>query len=200
MLDTLCALALETGFDEARPLDIQTLKPNEMVRDMCAENKCRAYGKNWTCPPHCGTLVQCQARMQSYRRGILLQTVGYLQKAIDSRTMATTEQRHLEQFHRFAQLLRQKYPDALCLGTGGCRICKTCAWPEPCRFPEQACSSMEGYGLFVTQVCRDNGLPYHHGEKTITYTACILFERKNYEESENHRHPKNLLPGSDGKI
>ena len=36
-------------------------------------------------------------------------------------------------------------------------------------------SSMEAYGLFVTQVCRDAGVPYHHGEKTITYTACALY-------------------------
>ncbi|MBE6983890.1 MAG: hypothetical protein E7435_06415 [Ruminococcaceae bacterium] len=34
---------------------------------------------------------------------------------------------------------------------------------------------MEGYGLFVTQVCRDNGAEYYHGEKTVTYTGCILF-------------------------
>lgn len=29
-------------------------------------------------------------------------------------------------------------------------------------------------GLFVTQVCRDNGIRYYYAEKTITYTACIL--------------------------
>ena len=34
---------------------------------------------------------------------------------------------------------------------------------------------MESYGLFVTQICRDNGTKYHHGENTITYCACILF-------------------------
>ena len=38
-----------------------------------------------------------------------------------------------------------------------------------------AYASMEGYGLFVTEVCRTAGLPYHHGEKTITFTACILY-------------------------
>ena len=85
---------------------------------------------------------------------------------------------HLEQFHRFAELVRARDPDALCLGAGGCRICKKCAWPESCRFPEKACSSMEGYGLFVTQVCRDNDLPYHHGDRTITFTACVLFDRE----------------------
>lgn len=175
MLNTLCCLALELGFDEAKPLDVATLRPMAAVRDMCAADKCRAYGKNWTCPPAIGTLEECGARMQSYGHGILLQTVGHLRKTIDSRTVAETERRHMAQFRAFSEQVRAKYPDALCLGAGGCRECKTCAYPESCRFPEKALSSMEGYGLFVTQVCRDNNLPYHHGEGTITYTACVLF-------------------------
>lgn len=163
------------GFTEACPLDPAGLKPMPMVRDACAADKCGAYGRNWTCPPHCGSLEQCADRMASYRRGILLQTVGQLQKRIDTRAYRETEQRHLNQFHALCRLIRREYPDALCLGAGGCRICETCAYPEPCRFPDQAVSSMEGYGLFVTAVCRDNGVPYHYGEKTITYTACVLF-------------------------
>ena len=81
---------------------------------------------------------------------------------------------HINPAIAIANMMKERYPDALCLGAGGCRVCKRCAHPEPCRFPEKALSSMEGYGLFVTQVCRDAGVPYHHGEKTITYTACIL--------------------------
>lgn len=174
-MDTLCKLALETGFDEAKPLKVATLKPVAAVRDMCAEDKCRAYGKNWTCPPAIGTLEECQARIQRYRYGILLQTVGRLRKRIDSRTIMETERRHMEAFRDFSERVREIFPDALCLGAGGCRVCKSCAYPEPCRFPDKALSSMEGYGLFVTQVCRDNDLPYYHGEGTIAYTACVLF-------------------------
>lgn len=169
------AIARELGFEEAAWLDVNTLQPRQDVRAMCAGDQCRAYGKNWTCPPHCGTLEQCAERIRRYDRGILLQTVGKLEKTIDTRGYRRTEQAHLERFHIFARQLRAAYPNALCLGTGGCRICTDCAWPEPCRFPELACASMEGYGLFVTQVCRDNGFAYHHGEKTITYTACVLF-------------------------
>ena len=167
--------ALELGFSEAAPLDIATLKPMQAVRDMCASDQCRAYGKNWTCPPHCGTLAECEAKMRRYRCGILLQTVGKLEKTIDTKGYRDTEQRHLELFRRFCELVRESCPDALCLGAGGCRICGECAWPDPCRFPHKACASMEGYGLFVTQVCRDNGVEYYHGEKTVTYTACVLF-------------------------
>ncbi len=167
--------ARELGFDIAVPCDIATLKPMAEVREMCRADKCQAYNKNWTCPPHCGTLAECEKKMQQYRHGILLQTVGHMTKDIDSRCYRETERWHIENFLSMAKAIRRDHPDALCLGAGGCRVCKRCAYPQPCRFPEQAYSSMEGYGLFVTQVCRDNGVPYHHGDRTIAYTACILY-------------------------
>ena len=79
--------------------------------------------------------------------GILLQTVGALEKTIDTKGYRQAEQRHLRQFHAFAERIQEVYPDALCLGAGGCRICRKCAYPDPCRFPEKACPSMEGYGI-----------------------------------------------------
>jgi len=174
-MDNWIKVALDCGFTAAVKLDLQTLKPMAMVRDACAAGKCGAYGKNWTCPPYCGTLEECEARMKGYSHGLLLQTVGQLEKTVDTRGYARVEGEHLASFHRFADMLRREYPQALCLGSGGCRICGTCAWPEKCRFPEKACASMEAYGLFVTQICRDNGMPYYYGPKTITYAACVLF-------------------------
>ncbi len=169
------AAAKALGFDHAAALDPATLQAREDVRAMCAEDRCHSYGKNWTCPPYCGTVEACRQKLHSYRRGILLQTVGKLSKRVDSRGYRETEQRHLENFARLCEAMRLSYPDALCLGAGGCRICKKCAFPESCRFPEKAVSSMEGYGLFVTQVCRDAAMEYYHGENTITYSACILY-------------------------
>lgn len=113
--------------------------------------------------------------MKQYQRGILLQTVGELKKTIDTKGYMETEHKHREALLRFAKEIRREYPEALCLGAGGCRVCETCAYPEPCRFPGQAISSMEAYGLFVTQVCRDNHFSYYYGPKTIAYTACVLF-------------------------
>ena len=168
------ATAKQMGFDAAAPLDPKTLIAREDVRAMCAADKCGAYNKNWTCPPAIGTIESCQQKMRQYKRGILLQSIGHMRKSIDSKCYQETERLHIKNFDAFAMELRKEYPNALCLGTGGCRVCGQCAYPAPCRFPEKAMSSMEGYGLFVTQVCRDAGIPYHHGAKTITYTACIL--------------------------
>ena len=168
-------IAKECGFTHAVPLDIATLVPKPAVRDMCAADTCGAYGKNWTCPPHCGTLEECGQKLRSYGHGLLVQTVWQLEKRIDTRGYAAAEEKHRESLRKLYRLLRREYPDALCLGAGGCRVCASCAYPEPCRFPIQAMSSMEAYGLFVTQVCRDCGAVYHHGEGTITFTGCILY-------------------------
>ena len=170
-----CQKAVSAGFSYAIPLNPATLTAREDVRSMCAQDRCNAYGKNWTCPPHCGALEICEEKMGSFTRGILVQTVGTTKKAIDSKAYRETEKKHLQQFYALTAAVKSTHPQALCLGSGGCRICGKCAYPEPCRFPEKACSSMEAYGLFVTDVCRDNGLAYHYGENTIAYTACILF-------------------------
>lgn len=166
--------ALELGFNQAVSLDVSKLKPRQDIRAMCAADQCRAYGKNWSCPPYCGSVEECATKISGYSEGILLQTVGQLEKTIDTKAYRLTEKRHLERFRSLAKLIRQEYPGALCLGSGGCRICEKCAWPEVCRFPEEVCTSMEGFGLFVTQVCRDHGVSYYYGERTIAYTACIL--------------------------
>ena len=163
------------GFDTAVLFDPALLEAREDIRTMCTADKCGIYGKNWGCPPYCGTVEACQQKIHTYSNGILLQTVGYMNKSIDSKCYRDTERRHLENFYAFADLIRKEHPEVLCLGAGGCRICKTCAYPEPCRLPEKAVSSMEGYGLFVTQVCRDCGVSYYYGDKTITYTACVLY-------------------------
>ena len=156
------------GFDTTAAFDPEILEARQDIRDMCSGDKCGIFGKNWGYPPYCGTVEECQRKMRSYTRGILLQTTGHMTKSIDSKCYRETERRHLANLYALADLVREYCPDALCLGAGGCRICRKCAYPEPCRFPEKAMSSMEGYGLFVTQVCRDAGVPYYYGEKTIT--------------------------------
>ena len=168
--------ALELGFTHAAPLDPKTLAALPEVREMCAADKCHTYGRNWTCPPECGTLEECEAQMRERRKGVLVQTVGELRSAFDAKGMLEILQRHQKQFLTLADMARAAWPDALCLGAGGCPVCPKCAWPEPCRFPDKACPSMEGYGLMDARVCKENGLAAHYGKGTLTYVACVLYD------------------------
>ena len=168
-------LALEMGFSRAGLLDPATIELKEEVRQMC--RNCGAYDTRWSCPPGCGSLEKCRERIGAYKQGIPVQTTGQLEDPFDGEGMMETEATHKENFVKLYELLRQQYPGMLALGAGGCRLCKSCAFPDaPCRFPEKMVSSMEANGMVVTEVCRANGLQYNYGPNTITYTSCFLLK------------------------
>lgn len=171
-------LALEQGFSHIGELNCGTIELKQEVRDMCAANTCHMYGRCWSCPPGCGSLEECEEIVHQYKKGIIVQTVGELEDELDGETMMETEALHKENFYAFEKKLRTLYPDMLAVGAGCCTRCKVCTYPDaPCRFPKEAFSSMEAYGMLVTQVCQANGLKYYYGPCTIAYTSCYLLER-----------------------
>lgn len=170
----LISLAKEYGFETTAPLNVATLTARDEVRDMCAANTCRAYGSNWSCPPACGTIAQCAEKMGKFTRGVLVQTIGELEDSWDFEGIQDAAQKHSARFREIALRLWKEDVTVLPLTAGACPICEQCAYPEPCRFPDKAISSMEAYGLLVNQVCTDNGVPYNYGSERIAYSGCLL--------------------------
>ena len=117
------------------------------------------------------------ARAAAYRRGVLLQSTGEMEDDFDVEAMMDTERLQKERFRAFVDRVREEYPNCLPMSSGACSVCPACTYPDaPCRFPHLAIPSMEAYGLVVSQVCQDSGLPYYYGPRTITYTACVLVD------------------------
>lgn len=170
-------LAMDCGFSHVGDLDVKTIVLRKEVRDACEENKCHAYATNWSCPPACGTLDECEKRISGYHNGLILQTTGELEDNFDVETMMETAQNHGETFKKYSKKLKEKYPDAVIISDGACTICKECTYPDnPCRFPELMTSSMEALGMVVSDVCTANDIPYYYGANTITYVGCVLID------------------------
>ena len=143
-------LALECGFTVAEELDVSTLKFLPEVRSMCASGRCR--------------------------RGLLLQTVGDREDSYDFESMAEAERENRRHFDALLEKLRALGADVLPMSAGTCTRCETCTYPDaPCRFPHTLAPSMEACGLFVSKVCKDNGVPYYYGDDKIAYTCCLLY-------------------------
>lgn len=170
-------LAKEIGFSHVAPLDPKTIEVKAEVRQMCEANTCRKYNACWSCPPGCGPLEEHAERIAQYSTGILVQTVGELEDNMDIEAMLDTEAAHKEHFLEMYAKLRPEFPGMLALGSGACRQCKTCTYPDaPCRFPEKMVSSMEAYGMLVVEVCKANNTKYNYGPCTIAYTSCFLLK------------------------
>lgn len=170
-------MALKEGFSYAERLDCSTLELRREVREMCAANTCGMYGKNLACPPACGTLEECRKLVAGYSEGLVVQTVGDVEDSMDFEGMMETEKSHKKRFYKMAEELRKQYPELLPLGSGSCTICGSCVGSEGvCRFPEKRISSLEAFGIIVSDLCSRNNMKYYYGPQKIAYTSCFLLK------------------------
>jgi predicted metal-binding protein len=174
-MQALISAAVEVGFTHAAPLKTNTLRFLPEVREMCNADRCHHYNTNWMCPPACGALEECAARAAGFKEGIIVQSVGDLEDSFDIEAMQRIEQEHKKRFQHLAAVLSAACSRILALGAGSCNLCEFCTYPDaPCRFPDKAISSMEANGLWVSDVCEKNGVPYNYGPNMMAFTSCIL--------------------------
>jgi len=172
---SLVGRAIAFGFSHAGGLDAATLNPRREVRDMCAADRCRHYGKSWTCPPAVPSLEENKALLAQYKTGILVQTTGTPEDDFDYEGMQEIGRAHMRRFREMHRALRAEYPGVLALGAGACTLCESCSYPgAPCRRPREAITSMEAFGLVVSDTCKANGMKYNYGAGTMTFTGCYL--------------------------
>ena len=120
LFNKVMELAFRAGFSGAGTLDPGAIVLREEARRACAENKCGAYHKRWSCPPGCGSLGHWAARLRGYTHGLLMQTTGFFADPFDYEAMMSAGKKHTENLARFAVELSTLYPAALVLGAGPC--------------------------------------------------------------------------------
>jgi predicted metal-binding protein len=176
MRQQLAAHIREYGFESVGEFSASSLTVFPEVRDMCAQNKCNAYNKSWSCPPHCGSLQHFEELFRHYKNGFAFQTVGKMSDPFDYETISTTSDCHLKRIHGLADSMYAFRDSILLLSSGSCTLCPSCSCPDsPCRHPEKMSPSMEAAGLMVNDVCLAASIPYNHGKNTIAFISCILF-------------------------
>lgn len=179
MRDTeLIQAALSGGAAKAVVIDISQVVFSAEFRKICEANQCGGYGGCWMCPPEIGPIDRLIEQARSYPWGLLYQTIAQLEDSLDIEGMFAAGARHTQTSRQIqAMVLPLLKEPSLHLSCGGCQLCQRCAKRDnqPCRFPEKALPSMEGYGIDVYNTVKDTPLKYTNGENTVTYFGIILF-------------------------
>jgi predicted metal-binding protein len=138
----------------------------------CAANACGNYNRCWTCPPAVGPLKTQKEKMTAFSSAFVFTTKSELDDSFDYEGMMRAKDSH----NRLTAEIHERFGGSNPVyGAGACSICKTCAYPQPCRFPDKKISSIEAAGINVTELSRLGGLRYNNGENTVTYFSMILF-------------------------
>ena len=122
--------ALDMGFTQAGELNLKALIFMPEVREMCAADRCHMYGKNWRCPPGCGSIEAAAEQASKYSFGVIVQTIGNMEDDFDYETIQDTAKLHQDNFYKLVEKLRSEYDDILPMGAGTCSLCPTCTYPD----------------------------------------------------------------------
>ena len=187
LFEALSSKALSLGATRSSVIEAKSVKTDRIFRDMCASNACGMYGKCHMCPPDVGEIDELMAKLDCYQYTLVYQMVSELEDSFDFEGMLEAKQRT----YPLAQGIRRLFSDlsiadSLHLGAGGCGVCKVCAkrTGSPCRFPEMAMSSLEAYGINVSELAKSAGMRYINGQNTVTYFGAVFFNLKG-EAAEN---------------
>ena len=167
------------GTCRAALLNVSAISFEPAFRDACAQNACGNYGQCWMCPPDVGDIHVLIEKARSYQQALIYQTVGTLEDSYDFEGMMEAAARHNTLCQTLTPVFRQAgFARMLPLGSGGCRLCETCAkrQGQPCRHPEDALPSLEAYGVNVSKLAAACGMKYVNGVNTVTYFAGVLFD------------------------
>ncbi|OGP83928.1 MAG: hypothetical protein A2Z08_07630 [Deltaproteobacteria bacterium RBG_16_54_11] len=144
-------LALEKGADNAKIIDVASIITAPWVRLKC-QFGCYGYGRSLCCPPHTPTPEQTRQVLDSYTHALLLHLhwrKGYtvLQKFNEMVVALETT------------IFLDGYYKAWAMGSGPCRICKTCNTTGTCLHADRARPAMEACGIDVFATARGNDFP-----------------------------------------
>ncbi|MHC1694412.1 MAG: DUF2284 domain-containing protein [Eubacteriales bacterium] len=172
-------MASDKGATGSAVFSVSEIKFSDVYRKMCQQNLCGSYGKNYMCPPAVGELDTLIAKVRGYESCLLIQTVTPLEDSFDFEGMEKAAQLHKKVLDDISEVFRSEYGagDFIKLGVGKCTICGECAilTGEPCRFPDEAISSVEAYGMDVRKLCEEHGLKYINGQDTVSYVGMIVY-------------------------
>lgn len=175
--ELLINLALDAGAKKATIIKVDSVVLSASFRDICKSNSCGLYNRCWMCPPDIGEIETLMAEIRRYEHGLLYQTISEIEDSFDIEGMQEAGKTHAWVSQRIEAFMMPILGKHLHLSCGGCRLCERCAKVDglPCRKPEQALPSMEGYGIDVYNTCKPTDLKYINGQNTVTYFGIVLF-------------------------
>lgn len=146
------------------------------VREMCEANVCHKYGTTWSCPPGLGTLEECRDRIRKYEKMLVFTLKCELEDSFDYEGMMAGMENFKKLCRKIDAAVKPRLDNYMILSNEGCDLCKECTYPDaPCRFPDRAHGSIEGYGILVSRLAKQVGVNYINGQNTVTYFGAIVY-------------------------
>ena len=180
LLQRLLSRGKRYGLNAVFPFSIKQIIVAEWVHLKCRYG-CSRYNTNWCCPPATPSPEKVRAILSEYTRALLL--VGSKSCADfyrdNGRKRASQVRCWKGTISMERMLFLEGYYKSFSLVGECCALCKKCAFPEVCRFPQEKRPSVESFSIDVIGTLKNLGTTSRvatHTAETFNYYGIILLE------------------------
>ena len=125
--DEIKKLALDAGFVNAAKIETSELVFVEEYRKFCEKNDCGNFGKNYACPPSCGTPQEMKEKVLKYNNAFVFQSQSVVKNLYDNAEVAQVKKAHVKRMRDLLPILKESGlpKKGLSIMCGPCTLCKT---------------------------------------------------------------------------
>jgi predicted metal-binding protein len=168
------------GLNAVFPFGIDEIVVAEWVHLKCRYG-CSRFNTNWCCPPATPDPDRVRAILAEYRWALLLvgskTCADFYRDNHRKRAMQVRCWKGTVSLERM--LFLQGYYKAFSLVGECCALCRECAYPDDCRFPQEKRPSVESFSIDVIGTLKNLGTTStvaSHTAETFNYYGIILLE------------------------
>lgn len=161
---------------DLHPIAIERITPLESIRLKCQVPLCEYFDACKVCPPQIPSVSEFREALLYYRHAFLVVLREKIERIETYRKDFTAELKLAEAIsHLEAAAFENGHP-IMGLGVGGCKLCDTCVPPgAPCRHPFKARPSPEGFGIDITSLAREVGIPIEWPPREYVHFMGLIF-------------------------
>lgn len=184
LTEKLLQIAKEKGFSQASVIPTSEFVFVPKYRAYCEENRCGNYGKNYACPPYCGTVEEMHQRTNGYAWALVLKSDHVVKNALDGAETKELKKMHNTLTRELTKRLREEnlIEDGLSIMAGPCNFCPVCKMRsgEPCPFETKRFSCLSAYCIDVGHLASSAGMALSWDMNRVSFFSMYLFQERGF--------------------
>lgn len=174
--------ARAAGFVNAAVISTEQLEFVPEFRKFCKENACGNYGRNYGCPPYCGTPEEMAARVMAYQWAIVFQSRTPVKNIMDDKETKKVKKMHTGMTLKALDVLEAEGlgMDGFPIMCGPCNYCEACKMTadEPCINKKMRFSCLSAYCIDAGKMAEQCGMEMQWNGEIVSFFSLYLFDKK----------------------
>ena len=142
-------------------------------QNLCRDNLCGKYGTNWACPP--GFSEHMDSLSEQYDSALLLSRT-FVCDPRDRDAVEECNSLMKATLRSVVEHLRSAGIGCRGFSDGGCDLCQTCAYPDPCRFPDRVMPSVSAIGIDMGAYLESVGERFEFRDDSVTFYFLVFIK------------------------